>query len=405
MASGYDLSSRVPFRLMKGRLGVYDKRPFDPAGSTAEQLEQQNRVEELMKVIKNMNIDLDTVTIQKIENLLSQDKIDEAGIVLTQLDPKITGIWEQATRFRQAGGNRQQERMIKDKRRSLDHAVWNSYQAAEVVRVDAENRKPVRALINPNKLKQDYDDKIISVGFEYNFKCGDVFEWLGTKTHWLVYLQDLTELAYFRGDIRKCSYQIAWEDEDGIHTTYAAVRGPVETKINFIQKHGISVDTPNHSLSILMPKNEYTMNYFKRYSKFYLQGDDTCWRVEASDWISTPGILEVIAVEYYANETEDDVDAGIVGGLIEPIKDPNEGTVDEMDIIGETFIKVKKLYDYEFNGTKADEWYVDKKYPVELIPDPTDPRRISVRWISSYSGQFELLYGDYSKTIVVESLF
>jgi len=39
MASGYDLSSRVPFRLMKGRLGVYDKRPFDPAGSTAEQLE------------------------------------------------------------------------------------------------------------------------------------------------------------------------------------------------------------------------------------------------------------------------------------------------------------------------------------------------------------------------------
>jgi len=159
-----------------------------------------------MKVIKNMNIDLDTVTIQKIENLLSQDKIDEAGIVLTQLDPKITGIWEQATRFRQAGGNRQQERMIKDKRRSLDHAVWNSYQAAEVVRVDAENRKPVRALINPNKLKQDYDDKIISVGFEYNFKCGDVFEWLGTKTHWLVYLQDLTELAYFRGDIRKCSY-------------------------------------------------------------------------------------------------------------------------------------------------------------------------------------------------------
>jgi len=29
MASGYDLSSRVPFRLMQGRLGVYDKRPFD----------------------------------------------------------------------------------------------------------------------------------------------------------------------------------------------------------------------------------------------------------------------------------------------------------------------------------------------------------------------------------------
>jgi hypothetical protein len=28
---------------------------------------------------------------------------------------------------------------------------------------------PVRALINPNKLKQDYDDKIISIGFEHGF--------------------------------------------------------------------------------------------------------------------------------------------------------------------------------------------------------------------------------------------
>ena len=351
MASGYDLSSQIPFRLLKGRLGVYDKAPFDPRTAPVE------------------------------------------------------GVIDQATRFRQQGGNRQQERMIKDKRRSLNHAVWNSYQAAEVLRVDAENRKPVRALINPNKLKQDYDDKIISVGFEYNFKPGDVFEWLGTRTHWLVYLQDLTELAYFRGDIRKCSYQIAWEDEDGIHTTYAAVRGPVETKINFIQKHGISVDTPNHSLSILMPKNEYTMSYFKRYKKFYLQGDDTCWRVEATDWISTPGILEVIAVEYYANETEDDIENGIVGGLVLDTVDPNEGTSDEMSIIGETFIKVKKQYDYEFDGTLAEEWYVDAKYPVELIHDTTDPRKVKLRWTSPYSGQFELCYGSYNKTIVVESLF
>ena len=154
-------------------------------------------------------------------------------------------------RLRQAGGNRQQERMIKDKRRSLDYAVWNSYQAAEIIKTGATDRKPVRALINPNKLKQDYDDKVVSVGFEHDIKCGDVFEWLGTHTHWLVYLQDLTELAYFRGDIRKCSYEINWEDENGFHTTYAAVRGPVETKINFIQKHGISIDTPNHSLSLL----------------------------------------------------------------------------------------------------------------------------------------------------------
>ena len=317
---------------------------------------------------------------------------------------QIEGIVDQDKRLQQHGGNAQQERMIRDKRRSLDSALKFSYQGADVLRVDAENKEPVRALINSNKLKQDYDDKIISIGYENNFKCGDVFKWMGTNTYWLIYLQDLTELAYFRGDIRKCAYQIAWEDEDGIHVTYAAVRGPVETKINFIQKAGISIDNPNHSLNILMPKNKYTMSYFQRYNKFYLQGDDTCWRVEATDHISTPGILEVTAVEYYANEDEDDIDIGIVGALIEEITDPNDNT-EQMSIVGDTFIKIKKSYEYEFDGNIAADWKVDAKYPIELIPNPKDPRKVTLKWTGSYSGQFELIYGNYSKTIVVESLF
>ena len=388
---------------MKGRLGVYDKRSFDPIGVRAEQIQQQERIAELMSVIKSMNLQLDAHTIQQIEDLLTQDKIEEVGVIITQLDPNIEGIWHQATRFRQAGGNLQQERMIKDKRRSLDHAIWYSYQGAKVLKTDAADRTPVRALINPNKLKMDYDDKIISVGYEYNFAPGTVFEWIGTGTYWIVQLQDLTELAYFRGDIRRCRYEIAWEDENGKHKTYAAVRGPVETKINYIQKHGISIDTPNHSLNILMPKTESAVNYFKRYQKFYLLGDKTCWRVEATDWISTPGILEVTAVEYYSNEIEDDVDAGIVDGLVEEIKDPNEGA--SMQIIGETFIKVKKNYSFRFEGNLASEWKVDSKYPVILTTDPKDPRNIVVKWNSSYSGQFDLYYGTYKKTIVVESLF
>ena len=76
--------------------------------------------------------------------------------------------------------------MIRDKRWSLNHALFYSYQGASVRRI--EDERFARALINPNKLKQDYDDKIISVGYEYEFKCGDVFEWLGTNTHWIIYL-------------------------------------------------------------------------------------------------------------------------------------------------------------------------------------------------------------------------
>ena len=315
----------------------------------------------------------------------------------------IEGVEDQSIRLEQMGGNAQQERMIRDKRRSLDHAVWYSYQGAKVVKTDAADKRPVRALINPNKLKQDYDDKIISVGFEYNFKPGTVFEWLGTNTYWLIYLQDLTELAYFRGEIRKCSYQINFMDEDGLHTIHAAVRGPVETKINFIQKHGISVDTPNHSLNLLMPKNDYTIEYFKRYNKFYLQGDDTCWRVEATDWISTPGILEVTAVEYYANETEDDIEAGLVGALIPEVADPNPEV--KVGIEGETFIKVKRAYKYRFAGYESHRWELGSKVPVQVEIDPTDPRNVTITWTQGYSGQFDLYYGDHKKTIVVESLF
>jgi hypothetical protein len=133
-----------------------------------------------------------------------------------------------------------------------------------------------------------------------------------------------------------------------------------------------------------LPKNEDTLNYFKRYEKFYLQNDETCWRVEATDWVSTPGILEVTAVEYFANESEDDIENGIVGGKLEPVKDPNEDV--PIEIMGETFIKVKKSYSYSFNGDLVDSWKVDKKYPVELLIDSQDPKKVTLKWSSSYSG-------------------
>lgn len=346
--SGHDLRDQVPFKLMRGRLGVCDKHTHVEATN-------------------------------------------------------VEGIADQHARIKQHGGSRQQERMIKDKRRSLDHAVKYSYQAAEIKKIDNGFESPVApALINPNKLKPDYDDKVLSVGFEYGIHCGDVFEWLGTHTHWLVYLQDTTELAYFRGDIRKCSYVISWQDEDGLHSTYAAVRGPVETRIQSQKINNVGVDIPNHSVSLLLPKTDETLNYFKRYGKFYLNNDKTCWRVEALDWISVPGVLELTAVEYYANQDEDDVANGIVGGLIVEPEVPDNS---DAEILGETFIKVKKTYSYVFKGTLAREWTVTDGAPVEIIPCTTDPRKVQIKWTSAYSGQFELHYGDYHKTIVVESLF
>ena len=351
MQHGFDLSNKLSFRLMQGRLGVYDRY-------------QEKQV----------------------------------------LDTDIQGVNNQFVRLNHQGGNLQQNRMIKDKRRSLDRALVYSYQGADVRKIDSTSDDYVRALINPNKLKQDYDDKIISVGYEHHFECGDIFEWKGTETYWLIYLQDLTELAYFRGDIRKCSHQINWEDENGKHSTYAAIRGPVETKINYIQKHGISVDTPNYSLNILLPKTADTLSYFQRYNKFYLADDElkVCWRIEAIDWLSMPGVLEINAVEYYANEFEDNLEDGTVGTLkTEPIN-PNNSFI-ENTIVGETFIKPKREYEYEYIGNLAGKWSVKENYPIKLIQDG---KKVKLRWLNTYSGQFDLIYADcFKKTIVVQSLF
>ena len=320
------------------------------------------------------------------------------------LDTDIQGVNNQFVRLNHQGGNLQQNRMIKDKRRSLDRALVYSYQGADVRKIDSTSDDYVRALINPNKLKQDYDDKIISVGYEHHFECGDIFEWKGTETYWLIYLQDLTELAYFRGDIRKCSHQINWEDENGKHSTYAAIRGPVETKINYIQKHGISVDTPNYSLNILLPKTADTLSYFQRYNKFYLADDElkVCWRIEAIGWLSMPGVLEINAVEYYANEFEDNLEDGTVGTLkTEPIN-PNNSFI-ENTIVGETFIKPKREYEYEYIGNLVGKWSIKENYPIELIQDG---KKVKLRWLNTYSSQFDLIYANcFKKTIVVQSLF
>ena len=306
-------------------------------------------------------------------------------------------------RLTQHGGFPQQDRMIKDKRRTLDRAVLYSYQGAKVQKVGSD--EIARALINPNKLSMDYDNKILSVGFEYEYKPGDVFHWLNTDTYWIVYLHDLTELAQFRGEIRKCRYIISWKDGDNVFTTYAAVRGPVETRINFIQKEGISLDTPNHSLNLILPKNDETVKYFQRYKKFYLRtledGEaDICWRIEGFDTISTPGIIEINAVEYYANTDEDDLENGIAGGLI---VDPVAPEPASELIVGENFIKPKITYTYQYVGEEQSNWEVLSDNKTIIINK--NGTTITIKWMQSYSGQLTLKYGSAERVIVVDSLF
>ncbi len=95
---------------------------------------------------------------------------------------QFQGLNLMARRLDWRGGFPQQDRMIKDKRWSLDHAVKYSYQAAKIRHSDSTDMEEIPSLINPDKTKQNYDDKIVSVGYEYGFKPGDIFDWMNTGT-------------------------------------------------------------------------------------------------------------------------------------------------------------------------------------------------------------------------------
>lgn len=303
------------------------------------------------------------------------------------------------------GGLPQQDRMINDKLWTLQHAIKYSYQGAKVKKWAHDEVCP--ALINPDKVKQNYDDKIISIEYQYGFHPGDVFEWISTNTFWLVTLQEMTELAYFRSEIRRCNYTINWLDQKTgeNHMTHAAVRGPVETTINFIQKHKDSVDNPNFSLDILMPKTKETLEYFKRYSKFYLRGLDEgdtniCWRVEAVDSISMPGVLQIAAGEYFANEFEDDMDNGIAQGLLIRPPKPEEEPINF--ITGPGIIKPKMVVEYIYHGKDVEQWSWDEKLPIQV---KIDGKHLKLVWTSTYRGKIILKCGDKEKEITVDSLF
>lgn len=302
-------------------------------------------------------------------------------------------------RARHANNDRQRDRMVLDKLKSFHRALLYSYQTAWIKKDGVEDAEYVRALINPDKVKFDYDEKIVSVDFLHNFKPGDTFEWQNTGTHWIILKQELTELAYFRGNIRRCQYLEAI-DPDTKETVgfWAAIRGPVETKINTIQKAGIVADVPNLTLNIYLPKTEQTVRMFDRY--FTFKFENRYWKVTAPDSISTPGILEIAALEDYECHHDD---------LITEIQD---SSFDTCIIQGDSRVKPLQTTTYSIEelieGVSWDVSLTSNNKDIEDVLSwelSEDKTSIKITWLAMISGSYIVSYGNYSRTIIVESLF
>ena len=305
-------------------------------------------------------------------------------------------------RAQYANNDRQHDRMVQDKLRSLHRALLYSYQTCWIKKDGDDQAEYIRALINPDKVKFDYDEKIVSIDSIHGFKSGDTFEWKGTNTHWIILKQELTEIAYFRGNIRRCQLlEVTDPETKEVYSLWAAIRGPVETKINFIQKAGLVAHVPNMTLNIYAALNEQTKKLFNRYFKFKFAG--LTWMVTAYDTVSTPGIIEFTAQEDYDCDSED--------LLIEPI-DPNPPVEDATapTIVGETF--VRPLVTYEFEATcniAGQKWTIalqsDKLKVADALTWEVAENKIRVTWTAMVSGSYVITYGDLTKTVVVESLF
>ena len=274
-------------------------------------------------------------------------------------------------RLQYQGGN-QEQRFINDKLRGLKKALLYSYQAATATLSDG---KEFRCLINPDKNKPAYDNKILSIPYkdiclnaprvgktsegeiDIDIKPGDVFTWKETNTHWLVYLEYLEEDAYFRSEIRRCDQEVKIED----NSYWVYIRGPVETSIEWNQKAGIEWNTLNYSLVMYITADEITNNYFERFKTIKIldprYNKEKTWQVVGVDPYYGDGIIQVFLDEYFENSIADAVAAE------KPAETGKENPVDETAayIDGPTEVQQYSKAYYEIHNAKEGHWYLKWK--------------------------------------------
>ena len=303
-------------------------------------------------------------------------------------------------RLQYQGGN-QEQRFINDKLRGLKKALLYSYQAATATLSDG---KEFRCLINPDKNKPAYDNKILSIPYkdiclnaprvgkttegqiDIDIKPGDVFTWKETNTHWLVYLEYIEEDAYFRSEIRRCDQEVKIED----NSYWVYIRGPVETSIEWTQKAGIEWNTLNYSLVMYITADETTNNYFERFKTIKIldprYNKEKTWQVVGVDPYYGDGIIQVFLDEYFENSIADAVAAE------KPAEAGKENPVDETAayIDGPTEVQQYSKAYYEIHNAEGGQWFIKWK-------EKTDPLNSSLKIIPlnisiGELGTFTLIY-------------
>jgi len=308
----------------------------------------------------------------------------------------MQGLNNLKTRLNYMGGNKQQTRMNVDKLRTLQKALLYSYQAATA---ELEDGRQFRCLINPDKIKNSYDNKYISIPFEdillnpsidpeeppkkasesmveIGMKPGDVFTWVENGTNWLVYLQRLEETAYFRAEIRRCKYSITIGGKE--YKCYFA-RNTVN-EIDWRHQKDTLWNDLDYSATMYITKDEATEEFFHRFKIVNIANKP--WEVQAIDSISSDGIIIIALKEWYKNDAE---------AALEQTQSP----VIEEEPESPRIVGKDKVYPYDVltytleNIEEEGQWSVNSQ-KIKILQQTRDLLKIEV--ITGKSGEFEIQY-------------
>jgi hypothetical protein len=194
-------------------------------------------------------------------------------------------------RLNYRGGKNQNDRMIADKEWSLNKALLYSYQSATAVIYGGDGKEQhFRCLINPNKITMEDDDKMLSIPFEdidlnapmvegqktsdakvpIDVKVGSVIGWKENGTHWIVYMQYMQEIAYFRGLMRECDKE-PLDLGNGVKR-WVYIKGPSEKTIDWNKATNFMFNSLNYTLEMYVSKDSETEQYFHRFKKIIYRG-------------------------------------------------------------------------------------------------------------------------------------
>ena len=302
----------------------------------------------------------------------------------------MSGLNRLKSRLDYRGGQAQQDRMIKDKLKSLKKALLYSYQAGVAVLKD---NKEFRCLMNPDRLVPDYDNKELSIPFEdvclndhqlgnkvqkIDIKPGDVFKWKQTNSYWLVYLRFWEELAYFRAAVRRCDSEVDINGQK--YRVY--IKGPETKDIKWNLREDINWNEPNYTIMMYITEDENTSAFFKRFQELKVDGHN--YQVVGTNFYKAEGIIQVYLKEYYKNTIKEE-------GYVEPTPAPTP--TQGCRIEGDTLVYPYDTKTYIVkDAPELGFWSIDNNKKAKIIAINNEEHSVTIEIITGKSGEINLSY-------------